>query len=120
MVLSISDRTFTRDVLEAPTPVLVHFWAPWCGLCRMMNPLLTRFQADCGDNLKIVGINADESLKLANKYQLITLPTLLLFNGGQVVYRLDGFQGRDELRKALEAIAAEYLVANSKHLAVSK
>lgn len=109
MLLStISERAFTQEVLESPTPVLVHFWAPWCGLCRMINPILMRYQAEWGDHLKIVGFNADESLKVANTYRLTTLPTLILFEGGKVRHRLDGFNGRDDLRMALEAIALNY------------
>ncbi len=109
MVLSISERTFTHEVLESSTPVIVHFWAPWCGLCRMINPLLTRFQSEWGEQVKLVGINADQNLKLANAYRLKTLPTIILFEGGEVVHRLDGFQGRDELRRALENIMASSL-----------
>lgn len=109
MLLStISERAFTQEVLESSTPVLVHFWAPWCGLCRMINPILMRYQAEWGDHLKIVGFNADESLKVANTYRLTTLPTLILFEEGKVRHRLDGFNGRDDLRMALEAIALNY------------
>ena len=108
MVLTVTDRTFSQEVLESSTPVLVHFWAPWCGLCRMINPILMRYQAEWGDHLKIVGFNADESLKVANTYRLTTLPTLILFEEGKVRHRLDGFNGRDDLRMALEAIALNY------------
>lgn len=106
MLPSIDERSFTQDVLDSSTPVLVHFWAPWCGLCRMINPLLLQFQQKWGDRVKLVGINADESLRLANTYRLTTLPTLILFKDGQVLERLDGFLGRDDLRIALDAIAA--------------
>jgi thioredoxin 1 len=102
MVLSVNERTFSQEVLESPTPVLVHFWAPWCGLCRLINPLLMGFRNEWGEQVKLVGINADENLKLANTYRLTTLPTLILFDEGKVVQRLDSFHGRDDLRKALE------------------
>lgn len=104
MVLSVTERTFSQEVLESSTPVLVHFWAPWCGLCRIINPLLTRFQAEWDTQIKLVGINADQNLKLANTYRLTTLPTIIVFDNGQVVQRLDSFQGREELRMALEKI----------------
>jgi len=104
MVLSVNERTFSQEVLESPTPVLVHFWAPWCGLCRMINPLLMGFKSEWGDQVKLVGINADENLKLANAYRLTTLPTLILFEEGKVVYRIDSFHGREDLRRALENI----------------
>ncbi|MBD1841350.1 redoxin domain-containing protein [Coleofasciculus sp. FACHB-64] len=109
MVLSVNERTFTQEVLESSTPVLVHFWAPWCGLCRLINPLLTRVQSEWGEQVKLVGINADQNLKLANTYRLQTLPTIVLIENGKVVHRIDSFQGRDDLRMALEKIMVSYL-----------
>ncbi|MGB3240667.1 MAG: thioredoxin domain-containing protein [Geitlerinemataceae cyanobacterium] len=108
MLASINEKSFTQDVFNSSTPVLVHFWAPWCGLCRMINPLLLQFQAEWGDRIKVVGINADNSLKLANQYRLSTLPTLILFDGDRIVQRLEGFHGRDALRIALEESIAPY------------
>jgi thioredoxin 1 len=109
MVLSVSERTFTQEVLESSTPVLVHFWAPWCGLCRLINPLLTKVQSEWGEQVKLVGINADQNLKLANTYRLQTLPTIILVENGKVVHRIDTFQGRDDLRMAIEKIIVSYL-----------
>lgn len=103
----VSEHKFTQEVLSSPTPVLVHFWAPWCGLCRLIQPLLAHFQSERPNQIKIVGINADENLKLANTYRLTTLPTLLFFENGQLVHRLDSFRGRDDLRLALEAMLQE-------------
>lgn len=108
MLASINEKSFTQDVFNASTPVLVHFWAPWCGLCRMINPLLLQFQGEWGDRMKVVGINADNSLKLANQYRLTTLPTLILFDGDRVVQRLEGFHGREVLRISLEEAIAPY------------
>ncbi len=102
MLFSISEKKFTKEVLEAKTPVLVHFWAPWCGLCRLIVPQLRQFQADWSDQIKVVGINADQSLKLASTYRLQTLPTLIIFEGGRVLHRLDHFQGREDLRRTLD------------------
>lgn len=114
MQLSVNERTFQQEVLESPTPVLVNFWAPWCGLCRMINPLLSHFQAEWGEQVKLVGINADESLKLSSTYRLTTLPTLLWFEEGKVIHRIDSFHGRDDLRLALEKIALSRTLSASK------
>lgn len=108
MVLSVIEQTFTKEVLESPVPVLVNFWAPWCGLCRNIQPLLLQFQVHCGEQIKLVGVNADENFKLSNFYRLTTLPTLLLIEEGKVIRRLDTFCGRDDLRMALEEIRATY------------
>ncbi|MEB3359064.1 MAG: thioredoxin family protein [Synechococcales bacterium] len=98
---SANEETFTHDVLNAPIPVLVHFWAPWCGLCRMIEPLLAKLAAEWGGQLRLISVNADENLKLANAYQLKTLPTLVLFDGGVALHRLERFHSTDDLRLAL-------------------
>ena len=109
MVLSVSERTFRQEVLESSTLVLVDFWAPWCGLCRLIHPMLRDFQSDWSEPVKLVRINADENLKLANTYKLKSLPTLLLIEDGQVVYRLEGFHGREDLRMALKKVQVNWL-----------
>lgn len=108
MVLSVNDRTFTQAVLKSPIPVLVHFWAPWCGLCRMISPQLIQFQSKWGEQVKIVSINADENFKLAHTYRLKSLPTLILFENGDVLHRLEHFRGRDDLSIALESMSIGY------------
>ncbi|MBD2212056.1 thioredoxin [Nostoc linckia FACHB-104] len=108
MVLSVSERTFTQEVLESPIPVLVNFEAPWCGLCRIIHPLLLQFQDQCKEQIKLVGVNADQNFKLSTTYRLKSLPTLLLIENGTIQHRLEGFRGRDDLRRALEEIKVSY------------
>lgn len=100
MNLSADEQNFTSDVLDSPIPVLVNFWAPWCGLCRMLDPTLERLQNKWGDRFKLVSVNADTSLKLANMYRLKSLPTLMLFDHGQVRYRVEHFRNSDDIRRA--------------------
>lgn len=104
MQSGISEQEFRQDVLEAPTPVLVHFWAPWCGICRLIEPSLNLLLQECGEQLKLVGINADDNLWIMCRYRITTLPTVLLFQGGQVLYRLDSYQKREELRAILQEV----------------
>lgn len=108
MVLSVSERTFTQEVLQSPIPVLVNFEAPWCSLCRLIHPLLLQFNAQCGEQIKLVGVNADNNFKLANTYRLRTLPTLLLVENGIIRHRLEGFGSKEDLRLALEEIKLTY------------
>ncbi len=108
MVLSVSERTFTQEVLESPIPVLVNFGAPWCGLCRIIHPMLLQFQAQCSDQIKLVGVNADDNFKLSITYRLKSLPTLILIENGKSRQRLEGFGGRDDLLQALEEIKLNY------------
>lgn len=106
MKKDMSEDYFASEVLAASGPVLVNFWAPWCGLCRLIDPLLDQFQRDWQQQIKVVNINADRNLKLANTYRIKTLPTLILFENGQPAYRLEGFQGKEELRSTLSGIMA--------------
>lgn len=108
MVLSVSERTFTQEVLESPIPVLVKFWAPWCRLCRNIQPLLWQFQQDCNEQIKLVEVNADQNFKLSNAYRLTTLPTLILIEEGKVLHRLDSFCEIDDIRLRLEEIRVSY------------
>ncbi|MBO3464223.1 thioredoxin family protein [Aetokthonos hydrillicola Thurmond2011] len=108
MVLSVSERTFTQEVLESPVPVLVNFEAPWCGLCRIIQPLLLQFNAQCGDQIKLVAINADQNFKLSTTYRLKSLPTLLLIENGIVRKRLESFRNREDLLLALEEMKLTY------------
>ena len=103
MVLSVSERTFAQEVFQASTPVLVHFWAPWCGLCRAIDPTLATFDAQWAGKVKLLGVNADQSLKLATTYRLTSLPTLILFEGDRARFRFEHYQGREELRQTLDS-----------------
>lgn len=103
MILSVNEKTFKKEVLESSQPVLVYFWAPWCGLCKMIVPQLVKFQSEWNCHLKLVGVNADKSLKLASTYQLQTLPTLIIFVNGQIVNRLGYFQAREDFQRTLDA-----------------
>jgi thioredoxin 1 len=109
----MGEQTFTKEVLESSVPVLVNFGAPWCGPCRMIEPLLVRFQAEWGKQFKLIGINADENLKLSNQYRIKTLPTILFFEGGKVTYRLEGLYKRDVLWSELQNFMLQSSCATS-------
>ena len=108
MVLLVSERTFNQEVLESPIPVLVNFEAPWCGLCRVIQPLLLQFKTQCGEEIKLVGVNADQNFKLSTTYRLKSLPTLLLIENSVVRERLESFGGQDDLLLGLEQIKTKY------------
>ena len=102
MVFAVNEINFQQEVLEASRPVLVHFWSPWCGLCRLINPMLESLKQD--QHIKLVSINADENFKLTNFYRLRNLPTIMLFENGELIKKLDDFNSRDRLRIALERL----------------
>jgi thioredoxin len=89
-LLEITDSTFESEVLQADKPVLVDFWAPWCGPCRMVGPVLDEIAGEKLEAVKIVKINTDENYQFAGKYGVMSLPTLLIFKDGQPVDKLIG------------------------------
>jgi thioredoxin 1 len=104
MIHSVTDLNFREEVLGSSIPVLVNFGAPWCGLCKLIQPTLNQFHARWDDQIKLVNINADDNLKLASSYRLKTLPTLILFTHGRISDRLEGFHSQEELRTNLDRI----------------
>ena len=108
MIVAVNQSDFQQEVLESPLPVLVHFWSPWCGLCRLIEPMLETMQKDenrgINEQIKLVSINADENFKLTHFYNLRNLPTIMLFEQGTLVEKLDNFNSRDRLRTALEQL----------------
>ncbi|WP_110587944.1 thioredoxin [Microbacterium suaedae] len=97
--------TFEQDVLTADGPVLVDFWAEWCGPCRMVSPVLDQIQAENADKIKIVKLNVDENPDLAMKYQITSIPAMKVFQNGEVATTIIGAKPK----QALEQDLAEYL-----------
>ena len=102
MLTVVNQDSFKEEVLQSDQPVIVHFWAPWCGLCKMITPMLVKLQEDKSISLKLVSINADDNFQLANSYRLRSLPTLMFFENGKVKNRLDHFQGREGLLLSIQ------------------
>ncbi|MGC1306717.1 MAG: thioredoxin domain-containing protein [Phormidesmis sp.] len=113
MTKTVTEDNFNREVLASSVPVFVHFQAPWCGVCRLAAPILASFQADWPGPLRIYDVNADENFKLANRYQLSTLPTLLYIENGKVLHRIEGFDGREGLRARLAEIESRCRLEDS-------
>jgi thioredoxin 1 len=103
-VTTVNEKTFNHEVLGSSIPVLASFWAPWCGVCRTVDPFLSKIQTQWDGQLKLVNINADENLRLATLYRLTTLPTVLLFDGGQLCCRFDRFCHPDDFQIATQTI----------------
>ncbi|XFA73457.1 thioredoxin domain-containing protein [Thermosynechococcaceae cyanobacterium Okahandja] len=101
---TFSIESFHRQVRSASVPVIVHFWAPWCGLCRLIDPLLDQLEQSLPQRLQILRINADEHFALSRHFQLTSLPTLLFFERGELVQRFDPALVKGDFRQALQQV----------------
>jgi thioredoxin 1 len=101
-----TDSTFEADVLQSDTPVLVDFWAPWCGPCRMVAPIVEELAEEYDGRVKFVKLNTDENPAIAGRFGIRSIPTLLVFKGGQPVGQIIGFRPKGELAKRLEEALA--------------
>ena len=101
----VTDATFQSEVLEADRPVLVDFWAPWCGPCRVVHPVLEEIDEERND-LRIVSLNTDENPQTAAKYEVLSIPTMIVFKDGEVATRLVGARPKSRLEQELEPVLA--------------
>jgi thioredoxin 1 len=102
----VTDATFEQEVLKAPRPVLVDFWAPWCGPCRMVAPIVEELAEEYDGKVNFVKLNTDDNLVTASRYSIRSIPTLLVFKGGQPVGQIIGFRPKSDLRRRLDAVIA--------------
>jgi thioredoxin 1 len=101
----VTDANFQNEVLEAEGPVLVDFWAPWCGPCRVVHPVLEEM-SDERDDLRIVSLNTDDNPQTAARYEILSIPTLLLFKDGQIAAKVIGALPKKRLEAELEPALA--------------
>ena len=99
----VTDNNFQAEVLESETPVLVDFWAPWCGPCRVVGPVLEEIAAE-RDDLRIVKLNTDENPETAAAFQVLSIPTMILFKGGEPAKKIIGAYPKRKLEAELEPV----------------
>ncbi|CFX17094.1 Thioredoxin [Syntrophomonas zehnderi OL-4] len=105
-VKNVDTNNFTSEVLESNQPVLVDFWAPWCGPCKMVGPIVETLAEENADKLTVAKVNVDENQSLAAQFGIRGIPTLAFFNNGQEVKRVVGAQGKAQLQKIIDEVLA--------------
>ena len=102
-LIHLDEKNFESEVLKEKLPVLVDFWAEWCGPCRMIAPIVEEVATDLSATLKVGKVNVDEASELAAQYNIMSIPTLLLFKNGKVVNQMVGVMSKDQLLKKIKA-----------------
>lgn len=100
--LEFTDDNFQEQVLSSQVPVLVDFWAPWCGPCRMIGPVIEELSAENAGSFKVGKVNVDENQRLAMAYNVASIPTIMIFSGGRLVQQMMGVQPKARLQQALD------------------
>jgi thioredoxin 1 len=101
--MTLTEQTFDEEVKGATEPVLVDFWAEWCGPCKMIAPVLDEIAKDHAGRLKIGKVNIDENLDLARRFEVMSIPTLIVFKDGEPQLRIIGAKGKGQLLQELQA-----------------
>ena len=104
MAIEVNDNDFQKEILDSDIPVLVDFWAPWCGPCRMVAPVLEELSGEYAGRVKICKVNVDQAPQSAGKYGIRAIPTLMIFKGGEMVEQIVGVQPREAIAAKLDAV----------------
>ena len=110
-LIELNEKSFEQEVLKADVPVLVDFYAPWCGPCKMVTPLLEQLAGEFHGRVKFAKLNVDEAANLASAYAVTGVPTLAIFRNGHLAEKMVGFKGTNALKSSLESAAAESVQA---------
>ncbi len=105
-IVTATESNFKEEVLSSAQPVLVDFWAEWCGPCKMIAPVLDELATEYGGKVKIAKVNIDENQNLAAQYRVTAIPTLLVFKSGQVLEQMVGMKSKRDLKASLDKAAA--------------
>jgi thioredoxin 1 len=105
-IVNLTQENFDKEVLQAAQPILVDFWAEWCGPCKMLSPILDELASEYDGKVKIAKVNIDEHQGLATQYGIQSIPTLLLFQKGQVAEQIVGLRSKRDLKARFDRVAA--------------
>ncbi|MDR3113245.1 MAG: thioredoxin [Endomicrobium sp.] len=101
--LNLTESNFAKEVLESEIPVLVDFWAPWCGPCKMLSPVISELAQEYEGKAKICKLNTDENMALSTKFQITSIPCVMIFKDGKAVQKIVGFRPKGDIKKIIDA-----------------
>lgn len=104
MANPITDADFEKDVLKSPIPVLVDFWAPWCGPCKQMNPIIEELTKEYEGKVRVYKMNVDENIETPGKYSVMSIPTFILFKKGDIAAQFVGTKSKEDFKKEIDAV----------------
>ncbi|MCK9582650.1 MAG: thioredoxin [Endomicrobiales bacterium] len=102
--IELTDLNFDTEVIKSNIPVLVDFWAPWCGPCKMIAPVIEELANEYASKIKVGKVNTDNNMNTSTKYQIASIPTIIFFKGGLPVQKIVGFKPKTELKKILDGL----------------
>ncbi|MGE4384714.1 MAG: thioredoxin [Endomicrobiaceae bacterium] len=100
--LNITEQNFEQEVLKSSIPVLIDFWAPWCGPCKMLSPVIAELAKDYEGKVKVCKVNTDDNMALSSQFQITSIPCLILFKNGKPVHKIIGFRPKSDIQKEID------------------
>jgi len=104
MELVINEQNFEQEVVNSDIPVLLDFWAPWCGPCKMLLPVIDEVAKEYDGKIKVGKVNTDENMSLSSKFQITSIPCLIIFKGGKAINKMVGFRPKNDIMKEIDNV----------------
>lgn len=102
--LEVNEQNFEQEVVNSDVPVLLDFWAPWCGPCKMLMPVVEELAKEYDGKIKVGKVNTDENMSLSSRFQITSIPCLIIFKSGKAINKMVGFRPKNDIKKEIENV----------------